>query len=77
MGAVFLPAVLTGARRSLSLVVEPRIRCRDEGRMTFRTESPADETIKLGRNCEMLYCGFRTFAIRNSQFEIRNSQSLT
>lgn len=48
MGAVFLPAVLTGARRNLSLVVEPRIQCHDEGRTTFRTESPADETINLG-----------------------------
>jgi len=45
MGAVFRPVVLTGGRRSLNRVVELRIRCRDEGRMTFRTESLADETI--------------------------------
>lgn len=67
MGVVFRPVVLTGGRRSLNRVVELRIRCHDEGRMTFRTESPADETIKLGRNCEMRYCGFR-----NSEFAIRN-----
>jgi hypothetical protein len=47
MDAVFRPGVLTGARRSLNRVVELRIRCRDEGRMTSLTESPADETIKL------------------------------
>ena len=46
MGAVFRRAVLTGGRRSLNRVVELRIRCHDEGRMTSRTESPAEETIK-------------------------------
>lgn len=44
MGAVFRLVVLTGGRRSLNRVVELRIRCHDEGRMTFRTASPADET---------------------------------
>lgn len=43
MGAVFLPAVLTGARKSLNRVVEPRIRCHDAERMTSRTESLVEE----------------------------------
>ena len=67
MGAVFRLVVLTGAQRNLNRVVELRIRCHDEGRMTFRTESPADEMIKDIWNCEM----------RISNFAIRNSQSLT
>ena len=47
MGAAFRLEVLTGARRTLNLVVEPRIRCRDDGRTTSRTAWPADEpTIK-------------------------------
>ena len=48
MDAVFRQAVLTGAPRSLNRVVERRIRCHDEGRMTSLTASPVDETIKQG-----------------------------
>ncbi len=65
MGAVFRQVVLTGGRRSLNRAVELRIRCHDEERMTFHTESPADETIKHVGNCEM-----RDFEFRKSQFEI-------
>jgi hypothetical protein len=69
MGAVFRPVVLTGAPRSLNRVVELRIRCHDEGRMTFRTESPAEETIKqLG----IARLRIRISNFRNSQFAIRN-----
>lgn len=66
MGAAFRRAVLTGVRRSLNRVVEPRIRCHDVGRMTFRTESPAEEATTN----RISNCGFRI-----SQFAIW--QSLT
>ena len=46
MGAAFRPEVLTGARRTLNLVVEPVIRCLAGDPATSRTESPAEEMIK-------------------------------
>ena len=64
MDAAFPPEVLTGAQRTLNLVVVPLIRCRDDGRTTYPTASPADETIKLG-----------IARLRILDFEFRNSQS--
>ena len=46
MGAVFLPAVLTGARRNLNLVAVRPIRCLAGDPATYRTESQAEETTK-------------------------------
>jgi hypothetical protein len=66
MGAAFRPEVLTGARRTLNLVVAPVIRCLAGDPATSRTESPAEETIKLG-----------IARFRISNFAIRISQSLT
>ena len=67
MGAAFRPEVLTGARRTLNLVVAPVIRCLAGDPATSRTESPAEEaTIKLG-----------IARLRISNFAIRISQSLT
>jgi len=43
MGAVFLPAVLTGARRSLNLVAARPIRCLAGEPAMFHTESEAEE----------------------------------
>ena len=46
MGVAFRPAVSTGARETLNLVVDRRIRCRDVDRATSRTEWPAEKTTK-------------------------------
>ena len=47
MGAAFRPEVLTGARRTLNLVVAPVIRCLAGDPATSLTESRAEEaTIK-------------------------------
>jgi hypothetical protein len=46
MGVAFRPAVSTGARETLNLVVDRRTRCRAEDRATSRTEWPAEKTTK-------------------------------
>jgi len=44
MGVGFRPAVSTGARETLNLVVDRQIRCLDVDRATSRTEWPAEKT---------------------------------
>ena len=44
MGVAFRPAVSTGARETLNLVVDRQIRCLDVDRATSRTEWPAEKT---------------------------------
>jgi hypothetical protein len=44
MGGAFRPAVSTGARETLNLVVDRQIRCLAEDRATSRTEWPAEKT---------------------------------
>ena len=73
MGAAFRPEVLTGARRTLNLVVAPVIRCLAGDPATSRTESPAEETI----NSELRDCDISDFEFRNPETAIRISKSLT
>jgi hypothetical protein len=44
MGGAFRPAVSTGARETLNLVVDRQIRCRAEDRAMSRTVWPAEKT---------------------------------
>ena len=48
MGVAFRPAVSTGARETLNLVVDRQIRCRAVDQGMSRTEWPAEKTTRRG-----------------------------
>ena len=50
MGVAFRPAVSTGARETLNLVVDRQIRCRAVDRAMSRTAWPAEKTTNELRN---------------------------